>query len=122
MRHFAARNGSVILEPLVALVVVLVAGLTLLTSLTELRTTSAAYQRRYDEMLAASAFLDRVALWPSEDLARRLGERRQGPYVLRVMRPTPNLYELTLLNGETGTVLLWTAAHRPVPSELDHEP
>ncbi len=115
MLHSARlRGGSVILEPLVALLVVTVTGLTLLVSLSELRNVSAAYRRRHDELLAASEFLDRVALWPAADLDRRLGDRPQGPYTLRVRRTQANLYDLMLLNAETGAMLLSTAVHRPV--------
>jgi hypothetical protein len=111
------RVGSVILEPLVALVVVMLGGLTVLTSMRELRNVSAAYRLRNDEMLAASALLDRVSLWPTSELNLRLGDRRQGPYTLRVTRARDNLYELSLMSPETGSMLLWTAVHRPVASE-----
>lgn len=74
-------------------------------------------------MRRASAFLDAVVLWPREDLDRHLGERPEGPWVLRVDRPAPTLYAVTLLAGPddstatAGTLLLATSLFRPaVPS------
>jgi type II secretory pathway pseudopilin PulG len=61
----------------------------------------------------ASAFMDAVALWPREDLDRRLGERPQGPWRLRVDRPDPELYTLALVDSASGEELLRTAVFRP---------
>ncbi len=63
----------------------------------------------------ASAFLDHVALWPAADLDRRLGDNPQGPWRLRVARPAPRLYEITIADSaRAGTLLLRTAVYRPV--------
>lgn len=61
----------------------------------------------------ASAFLEAVALWPREDLDRRLGDRAQGAWRLRIDRPTPTLYVVSLTDAEGGRVLLHTALYRP---------
>jgi hypothetical protein len=65
------------------------------------------------EMLAASQFLDAVALWPRQGLDQRLGARRQGPWILHVERPVEALYRVTLLNAQSGKALLVTAVYRP---------
>ncbi|GJG89830.1 hypothetical protein tb265_50110 [Gemmatimonadetes bacterium T265] len=57
----------------------------------------------------ASAFLDAVALWPREDLDRHLGERAEGPWRLRIGRPTPTLYDVTLLAAPDDSAFGGTA-------------
>ena len=61
----------------------------------------------------ASAFLHAVALWPREDLDRRLGERPQGAWRLRIQRPVPTLYLVMLVDSARGTELLRTSLFRP---------
>jgi hypothetical protein len=106
------RAGYILLEPLIALVVVVVAGLTALSAVAELRNTSLAYERRERETATASAFLDAVSLWPSTELNRRLGEHAQGPFLLTIARPHELVYTVNLSERLTRKQLLWTALYR----------
>lgn len=65
-----------------------------------------------DRVTAASAFLDRVALWPPEDLDRHLGAHAQGRWVLEVERSNRSIYTLTLFDGSTRRELLGTMLYR----------
>ena len=65
------------------------------------------------ELQRANAFLNAVALWSRSDLDRHLGERSEGAWVLRVDRPLPTLYVITLTTKE-GRMLLRTALYRLV--------
>ena len=67
------------------------------------------------EMREASAFFHAVALWPREDLDRRLGERPQGRWKLIVQRPAPTLYEVVLTDSTVTRELLRTTLFRPEP-------
>lgn len=71
------------------------------------------YARTADERTrAASAFLDVVSLWPREDLDRRLGQRRQGPWMLYIDRPEPTLYRIVLFDSTGHQQILETALFR----------
>lgn len=107
------RRGVVLLEALVALALV---GTAALATLALTAADSAQVGRtlsRSDEISAASAFLERVALWSRHDFDRRLGTRPQGPYLLRVMRPMTTVYTLELLDRSDERMLLSTAVYRP---------
>ena len=68
------------------------------------------------EVRAASTFLHAVSLWTRDDLDRRLGDRPQGGWRLRVQRPAPTLYEVVLADSAGGE-LLRTSLFRPEPAE-----
>src|SRR5690348_5798339 len=93
------RAGVVLLEVIVALTILAVAGV----SLAVLATQSASAVRRARtanlETQQASGFLDAVALWPRADLDRHLGERPEGPWRLTIERPLPTLYTVTLADS-----------------------
>lgn len=109
--------GAVLLEAIVALVILSAAG----TAAVTLVSQSAGAVRRARiadaEMREASAFLHAVALWPREDLDRRLGEREQGRWKLIIQRPTPTLYEVVLTDSAVAHEILRTTLFRPEPPE-----
>ena len=106
-----AEAGYALLELVLAITILTVAGLGLAGWMRESAHTAAAIASRDAELTRASAFLDLVALWPSEDLDRRLGSRRQGIWRLTIQRPTPDLYEVQLADS-MGFVLLATTLYR----------
>ena len=113
-RH-RARRGSTLLEALVALVLMATAAAAVAALAAD---TARAVQRAHvadAEARRASAFLELVTLWPREELDRRFGDREQGDWRLRIGRPHPALYVVTLLDSTGSRVLLGTALHRPVP-------
>ena len=106
------RGGVVLLEAIVALTILAVAGGAVVALATDSaraveRATAADVQTR-----AASALLDAVALWPREDLDRHLGAREQGAWRMVVDRPTPTLYAVTLVDSSGTHVLLRTVLYR----------
>lgn len=111
--------GAVLLEMLVALSLLAVAGTAAAVATAQGARAVAHARERDQELRAASAFMDAVALWPRADLDRRLGERQQGPWRLRVDRPDPRLYTLSLRDS-VGAELLRTAVFRPdsIPDAL----
>ena len=104
--------GAVLLEVLVALTILSVGGTAAVLATAESARAVAHARERDRELRAAGAFMEVVALWPREDLDRRLGDRRQGPWVLRVDRPDRRLYVVELRDS-AGTALLRTSLFRP---------
>lgn len=107
------RPGAVLLEAIVALVILAAAGTAMVTLAAE---SARAMDRAHvaERALArADAFFHAVALWPREDLDRHLGMHPQGPWLLRIERPMPTLYEATLLDSAGSRVLLRTTLYRP---------
>jgi type II secretory pathway pseudopilin PulG len=112
------RAGVVLLEVLVALMILGIAGGAAITLAVDAGNSLRRAQGAEVEMRAASAFLDRVSLWGREDLDRRLGERVQGQWRLRVDRPAPTLYVVELRDSAARRVLLSTALFRADSSQL----
>lgn len=109
------RAGAALLEAIVALAILAGAGVALVTLTTR---TGAVVQRAREadrEAREASAFLEAVALWPRDDLDRRLGERPQGRWRLRVDRPHPTLSVAVLTDSTGSREILRTSLYRPVP-------
>jgi type II secretory pathway pseudopilin PulG len=105
----------VLLEAIVALVILAVAGTAAVTLVGQ--STDAVRRARIAdaEMRKASAFFHAVALWTRDDLDRRLGQRPQGPWKLLVQRPTPTLYEVVLTDSAVTREILRTTLFRPEP-------
>lgn len=105
------RAGAALLE---AVVVLLILGTACVaaTAMSATFTRTVTHARELDgKVRRASAFLDAVSLWTRVDLDRRLGEREQGPWRLRIDRPTRTLYTLVLADS-AGAELLRTSLFR----------
>ena len=110
------RDGVALLEALVALVILTIAGLSATIAVRQGFESVRRAEVADTEMRAASAFIDAVALWTRTDLDQHLGNRSEGVWRLQIDRPVPTLY-LIELSDSTGTrVLLRTALYRPVGS------
>jgi type II secretory pathway pseudopilin PulG len=112
-RSIRKRRAVILLEALIALALIGTAAVSLLALTASDTEAVRRLTARSDEINAASRFLDAVALWTREDLDRRLGTRPQGPYRLRILRPTPLVYTVELLDAATERPLLATAVYRP---------
>jgi type II secretory pathway component PulJ len=115
-----AERGIALLEVLVALTLLAWGGVSLLAVLAAL--TSDLHRRRMverqieaaDRVLAAAALLDR------RDLDRRIGTQPVGGLLLRVQRPEPNLYRLSVADTLSAEVdLLATVVFRRVETPDD---
>ena len=112
-RPSSGRAGAVLLEVMVALAILAVAGVAAVAATGESMRAAARLRESEHRIRAASAFLEAVALWPREDLDRRLGDRAQGGWRLRIMRPSPTIYEIALTDSTGADLLLETAVYRP---------
>jgi type II secretory pathway pseudopilin PulG len=111
------RDGVALLEAVVALTILTVAGLAATAAVRQGAEVARRAEAADADLRRASAFLDAVALWPREDLDRHLGDRPEGPWRLRVDRPIPTLYLVGLTDSTDTRMLLHTALYRPLPPE-----
>lgn len=107
------RVGAALLEVLVALTILGTAGVAAVGATAESARAAARLRETERDLRAASAFLEAVALWTREDLDRRLGEREQGAWRLRISRTSLTVYDIVLLDSTGRRVLLGTALYRP---------
>ena len=110
-----SRSGMTLLEVLIALAILAGAGMAILGVATQSWHAVQSARDADRALLEASAFLDAVALWPREDLDRHLGERTQAPWRMRVDRPLPTVYVVTLADSSGVDTLLATSLYRSEP-------
>ena len=110
-----SRRGAVLLEALVALVIMTSAGATVAALAVECGHAVQQTRSTEAELRRADAFFAIVALWPREDLDRHFGEHQQGPWRLRVDRPSLTIYAITLSDSLGARALLRTDLYRPEP-------
>jgi type II secretory pathway pseudopilin PulG len=118
-RTDSSRAGVVLLEVLVALMILGIAGGAAITLAVDAGNSLRRAQEAEAATRSASAFLDRVSLWGRGDLDRRLGERVQGHWRLRIDRPAPTLYVVELRDSTGRWTLLGTALFRADSSQGD---
>ena len=112
----AKRRGLVLLEVIVALTILAVAGVGVVTlSASALGAMNRAHQADVASQ-HANHFFDAVSLWPRSDLDRHLGDRAEGPWRLRVGRPIPTLYVVSLRDTASDRILFATSLYRPEAS------
>jgi len=101
----------VLLEVIVGLTILAV-GATTMVALADasLRSVSRAVAAD-DAIVNADDFLQAVALWPRADLDRHLGNRAEGRWQMRIDRPKPALYTVTLYDS-AGRAVLHTSLFR----------
>jgi hypothetical protein len=109
----ASRAGTVLLEAIAAMTAFGISAVAIANLVFEGMRALDRARRTEEELAAASAFLDAVAVWPREDLDRRLGEREQGPWRMYIERTQPTLFEIVLKDSTGGRVLLSTSVFRP---------
>ena len=108
-----ARKGAVLLEAIVALTVLAtVGGAAAWLAADSMHSVNRTHERE-NELRSAARFMTAVTLWTREDLDRHLGRRRQGPWMMEVVRSDPVVYAVSLTDTASGAVLLRTAFFRP---------
>lgn len=109
----ADRQGSVLLETMVALAVLAAVGSAAAWTAAESIHAVSRVHEREARLRVADRLLTAVSLWPREDLDRHLGTTKQGPLRMRIDRLRSTLYDVTLADSTTGKVLLHTSLFRP---------
>ena len=114
-----SRTGAVLLEAIVALVILTIAGIAAVTTVSQGADAVRRAREADQEARRASAFLHAVSLWTREDLDRRLGDRPQGDWRLQVQRPVPTLYVVVLTDSARTREILRTSLYRPEPPRAE---
>lgn len=109
------RDGVVLLEAIVALTILTVAGLASVAMVRQAVDSVRLAQQTEAEIRQASAFMEAVALWPRADLDRHLGNRPEGNWRLAIDRPVPTLYLVVLTDSSGRRELVRTALFRAEP-------
>jgi type II secretory pathway pseudopilin PulG len=116
-RSVRDRRGAALLEALVAIAVLATVGSAAAWAAAEaIRSVTRVHQEEM-RVRAAARLLTAASLWSREDLDRHLGSRAQGPWRMRIDRPQPTLYEVSLTDTVTGKVLLHTTLYRWEPGQ-----
>lgn len=101
------------LEVIVALTIMSLAALSTVAWLNQAVDTIVRTNVAAAEADSASDYLDRIALWPREDLDRHLGPRREGRWSVTVEHPSRTLYLVTIGDVSGARVILRTVLYRP---------
>lgn len=104
--------GFSLLEVLIALSIVSIAGLAAISKVGAAGTTLREVARREAEMEAAHNLLATAMTWSRRELDQRLGSTRSGAFVLSVSRPRSGLYRLAVRSDHD---LLVTVVHVEAP-------
>jgi hypothetical protein len=102
-----------LLEVIVALTIMSIAALSTISWLNQAVDTIVRTGGAAAEADSASDYLDRIALWPREDLDRHLGPRREGSWTVTVEHPAPALYLVTIGDTTNARAILRTVLYRP---------
>ena len=112
-----AERGAVLLEVIVALAMLTLAGGSLIRLVTETERTLGETRSREETLLEADRTLAGLALLTRDDLDRRIGIHPAGRFEAEIRRPTPTLYRVAVRADEPGRPeLLVTVVHRPRPA------
>lgn len=106
------RTGTVLLEVMLALGILAIAGGALLALASESSRALGRAGSSDERIQQADDFMATVSLWRAEDLDRRLGVRRQGSWLLSIQRSRTALYDVVLMDTARRPVLA-TALFRP---------
>ena len=106
------RRGAALLEALVALALLGTIGSAAAWSATEWLHGVDRMRLREREQRSAARLLTAISLWPRDDLDRHLGDRRQGPWRVRIDRPAPTMYVVAIADSAQGATILKTALYR----------
>jgi Tfp pilus assembly protein PilV len=108
-----ARGGSALIEVLVALVLLAVAGVAMITLLGQTSRTMRSTSDTERETRAASGVLDRFAAMDRAALVASIGRRDVAGFRAEVAQAAPDLFEIAVAASDTSSVLLRTIFYRP---------
>ena len=114
------RRGVALLEALVALVILGVVSTVLLAATASAYRVVVVARETESTLRAASRLLDAATLWSRAELDQRLGDRVQGPMVMRIDRITPTVYQLSLRDSANSQELLRTAVYRVAAADAGY--
>jgi Tfp pilus assembly protein PilX len=113
----AAERGIALLEVLAAIVILTIAGLSLVSLVAQATASTVTARDRETEQADEERLLAAETLLTRADLDLRLGERSVGPYVVTVARPERMLYRVAVSRATAPDVEdLVTVVFREAPT------
>lgn len=106
------RRGAVLLEVVIAVSILAIAGLAVVSFVSEASAGVRRARSQDQSVREAAAYLDVVTLWPRADLDRHLGARRQGSWLMTVHRTSPRLYDIAIADSTGDHELIHTTVFR----------
>lgn len=107
------KTGAAIIEVLVALVVLAVAGTGLVAMLGQTQASVNLTHRREHELAPAAELLDEALTLSHGELEARVGSTRRRGLVFTIVVAAPSLYGLEVADTASTVALLRTALYRP---------
>jgi hypothetical protein len=107
------RSGVALIDALVAVVVLATAGVGLVTLLAQTASTVRGVRERERLIYRASSELASVSVLSGGELSGRVGETAQGAFVLRVVKPSEGVFDVSIIEPRSDHVLLRTTFYRP---------
>lgn len=107
------RRGFTLLELLVSVAVLGIAGTEMTQVLLQTRASMARTHEVEVRLRRAATLLSQLSLESGESLRRRVGRRIVQGHEVRIAQLPRELFRLTLADPTTGAVLLETIVHRP---------
>jgi type II secretory pathway pseudopilin PulG len=105
-------RGAALLEVLVALVIVALAGTAVVGTLTAGLDAEGAARARERRLAAAERVLAATTLLRRGELDQRIGDHVVGEFVVRIQRPERSLYRVAIADPASGVEELVTVAFR----------
>lgn len=107
------RGGMVMLEVILGVAILGMAGVGLITLLSQTLHTVRLGRDAEQRTASAARQLDRASVWSENELAGRLGRSRAGTWTLEVTTARAKVYTLAVLDTLTGATVLRTTLYRP---------
>jgi len=108
------QRGAMLLEAIVALAVVSIAGLSMLGLVGAVQRDQARLASAEQTLVAADRVMTAMVLLTRQDLDRRLGSHGVGAFAVEVQRPERALYRIAVADtAANGRELLATVVYRP---------
>jgi Tfp pilus assembly protein PilV len=98
----AGDRGVVLLEVLVALTLLLLAGVSVVTLVSDALRSESALRDRERETQELDRVMTAMTLLQRADLDRRLGRHPVGPFAVDVQRPEQSLYRIAVTSAAGG--------------------
>jgi Tfp pilus assembly protein PilV len=119
MRADGARRGAAMIEAVIAVVMLAVAGTGLITLLGQTRHSMRTLRESERATRDASVELDRLVLLDRTDLVAREGRSSSEGWSIRVTQIDAALFDVSIAPSDTSATLLNTTVYRPDTSNAD---
>ena len=108
-----SRGGSALLEVVVGLTILAVAGTAFVALLAQSAGSMDEFRRREAETVQAQAALERITLWSRTELAAHVGTSALPGLTVHISEIAPSLYAIAMMDSVDRVALLRTFLYAP---------